>query len=69
MPSLLRNAACPACGQHHNFTILEGGAAAGQDCEYVCPTTGGRGRLRTQQAAEGVIFPPQGSVHLTRRAA
>jgi len=69
MPSLLRYAACPACGQRHNFTVLEGAVAVGQECEYVCPTTGRRGRLRTLQAAEGVIYPPQGSVHLTRRAA
>ncbi len=67
---LLRNAAvCPVCGLPHNFTLLEGAVSVGQDCEYVCPTTGGRGRLRTPQAAEGVVYPPQGSVHLTRQAA
>ena len=69
MPSLLRYAACPACGQHHNFTVLEGVVAVGQECDYVCPTTGGRGRLRTEEKTEGVKYPPQGAVHLTRRAA
>ena len=69
MPSLLRNAVCPTCGRPHNFTVLEGVVAVGQECEYVCPTTGSRGRLWTEEKTEGVIYPPQGAVHLTRRAA
>ena len=69
MPSLLRNAVFPACGGRHNFTVLEGAVSVGQECEYVCPMTGRQGRLRTQEKSEGVIYPPQGAVHLTRRAA
>jgi hypothetical protein len=40
MASLLKHAACAACGHRHHFCLPLGDLAQGQEYEYVCPETG-----------------------------
>jgi len=66
MPSILKHTECPACGHRHHFCFPGDDLTAGQECEYLCPETARKARLRPPAAPEIFRFPPQGAVVLQR---
>jgi hypothetical protein len=66
MQSLLRQHACPACTHTHNFVLMSGPVATGEDYAFCCPETGHITAMRAVEPGIPVSFPPQGAVALTR---
>jgi hypothetical protein len=68
MPSILKHTECPACGHRHHFCFLGDDLTPGQECEYLCPETSQKARLRPTAVPEIFHCPPQGAVVLQRIA-
>ena len=66
VPSVLKHTECSACGHRHHFCFAGDDLNAGQECEYLCPETSRKARLRPQAAPEIFRFSPQGAVVLQR---